>query len=747
MSSTCCPAPCSKESALSWLLCSNIDHVSSALETLVDLLQEDRNEFVERFLQHSKPEQCMDVLRKLLRPSASGLSSTADCLLSVLLENECLVLRLQMENKTDLMFDLAQMLTGKQADVVRSATGAMASLVESAPGRKWFLQILRVFSEVLEHLSILLESRCGDTVNSAALVFARLSISEESCENFLSHSSSSETFRRLAMCLSSSHKDTAMNAAFAVGRLCGSRLATRILREAKKHHVVSRLQALLSIDAGVDVCQTACFALSCFANNENAHSLLMESSSIPALLNALLQLLQSTDPNTLWFAAMTIRMLLSRPSGVLPIRRHHPLHQQLKLLSVSPSALPELQEEVSTCLRKLELLPKPEPVMVSNLSSETCKVTWEKWDVGNGLEVTYSLFDRDALVYHGFSREVTVPVSRKPLSLQLSLSTSDGNISPLSEPVSVSPGQLHPTAKPAEDQSVDLTEPHSVPKSGLSPDTCHQRNVSPVQTGSLGGETELKMAENLDHAPSALTVTALGHNELQMNWDAPVAPLGHLFKYELSLNGCVVYLGRERTHTAHQLFSDTVYMCVVTAITSQGRWQSRPVTKKMPKDEHMHTNRFQTSPERYTGSPAVKAMVKKSGAVFNSKTHSVPHEPTRIELTRDSQRTKPIQKHSRKETQPPSDTSKTVPNQDQCEVTCQAKSLPSSPEELSHSRGRSMPAKLKHKNFERKVPSNRRKLPCNTKQTSEDVRLLQSVSFNWSNLECVKQRQKSKKEV
>ncbi|XDV20038.1 hypothetical protein PO909_025420 [Leuciscus waleckii] len=322
------------------------------------------------------------------------LSSTAACIFGVLLENEFMVLKLQKgtEEDNNLICDLAQMLTEDESDVVMNAAGAIASLVETASGRTWFLQNQCVFNEVLESLSLLLENERENTVNSAALVLARLSLCEETCEKVLSHSSAFKTFRRLAQCLSCSHKDTAMNAAFAVGRLCGSRQAKiLILREAKEHQLVSQLQALLSSGPGVEMGQTACFALSCLANDEDGHALLMESTSIPALLDGLLQLLQSPEPDSIWFAAMTVRVLVSRPSGVVPVRMHYPLLEQLKLLSVSPSTGPELQEEVNMCLRRLEHLSKPPPVKVTNLSSTSCTVSWERCEPESGLEVTYRL--------------------------------------------------------------------------------------------------------------------------------------------------------------------------------------------------------------------------------------------------------------------------------------------------------------------------------------------------------------------
>lgn len=128
----------------------------------------------------------------------------------------------------------------------------------------------------------------------------------------------------------------------------------------------------------------------------------------------------------------------------------------------------------------------------------------------------------------------------------------------------------------------------------LSPGTSYQLSVSslgPGDTKSPRVVTEVRTAENKDHAPSVVAVVVLGRHELQINWGAPVAPLGRLFKYELSLNGCVVYLGPERSYTACRLSANTAYTSVVSAITSRGRCQSSPVTKKTARDEFLHLHR------------------------------------------------------------------------------------------------------------------------------------------------------------
>ncbi|KAK7173753.1 hypothetical protein R3I93_003547 [Phoxinus phoxinus] len=813
-SPACCPAPCNNGNPLTWLLCPNIDHVSSALKILVDLAREDKGELVEKVLQHCNPELCIDVLRKLLKSSASWLSSTAACIFGVLLENELMMLKLQKgtEEDNNLICDLAQMLTEDESDVVMNAAAAIASLVETASGRMWLLQNQCMFNEVLESLSVLLENDRENTVNSAALVLARLSLCEETCEKVLSHSSAFKTFRRLAQCLSCSHKDTAMNAAFAVGRLCGSRQAKiLILREAKEHQLVNRLQALLSSGPGVEMGQTACFALSCLANDEDGHALLMESTSIPALLDGLLQLLQSPEADSIWFAAMTVRVLVSRPSGVIPVRMHYPLLDQLKLLSVSPSTGPELQEEVNMCLRRLEHLSKPPPVKVTNLSSTSCTVSWERCEPESGLEVTYSLVDRDIMLYHGLLCQVTLPgspnQSMKPLSLQLSLSTPDGDISPFSEPVVIDPEQLDIRLEPPRELCVIGStathvrlcwiEPEGRVKpksyqiycndtllkstthlgatvSGLSPATSYKLSVSslsPGDTESPRAVTEVRTADGQDHAPSALTVVVLGRHELQINWGFPVAPLGRLFKYELHMNGCVVYVGTERAYAARRLSANTAYTCTVTAITSRGRCHSSPVTKKTARDEYLHSSRYILSPSHQTASkyssssPSIQVIreVKKndtnSPATLKSKVNPTLVQHRAIDLRKDRQRQSSVQIHSAKAIQSSSHTSKsgrqgpavvfpesstdrlTAPNGEHSEYIFRKQSLSSIPEDFAHVRAKISPARLMRWSSDREVPIDRDKLPCISKKISEDVRLLQPVSFSWSNLEWTKQHQ------
>ncbi|XP_051951806.1 uncharacterized protein LOC127621996 [Xyrauchen texanus] len=608
--------------------------------------------------------------------------------------------------------------------------------------------------------------------------------------------------------------NTAMNAAFAVGLLCESgQNKTLILREAKEHELVSRLQALLSTTSGVEMEQTACFGMSCLANGEDGHALLMESTSCTAVLDGLLQLLHSTDPDTVWFAAMTVRVLVSRPRGVVLIRMHCPLQAQLKLLSMSSSTEPELHEEVIMCLRRLECLPKPASVTVTNLSSTACTVSWDKCEPESGLEVIYSLFDRDVMLYRGPMCQATLPVStnqsKNSFSLRHHLSTPDGDISPFSEAVDVTLEQLDAKLRPPRELSVigcTATQVHLrwlepegeiKPKSyqiycndtlvktttlqgavvsGLSPSTSYQLSVSSLGPGdaqSPRAGSEVRTADDQDHAPSSLTIAVLGRHEIQINWRAPVVPLGRLFKYELSLNGCVTYLGTERAYTARRLSANTAYTCIITAITSRGRCQSRPVTKKTARDEYLHSNRYlhssthQTHSKPPTPSPSsqerseVRKKATNSPAILGHKptVHSNTGQHRAFDLRKHTHRRSAVQMHIPKGNKSSNRTSKTdkespavvfpessndhlmVSYWEQSDSTHRSQTQSSTPGDLTHQKAMITPVRRLQRSSGRNVPIDREKLPCISKQISEDVRLLQPVSFSWSNLEWTKQHQ------
>ncbi|XP_066516356.1 uncharacterized protein [Hoplias malabaricus] len=630
---SCCPIPCDRSTALKWLLCPSLSHVSTSVKLLFEEAQERNSSLAERILQERHGDRCIEVLMQLLNSHDMWLCSMAVYIFGMILENKSMVQKLQewTHDDNNLCWTLGQLLLKDEPDIVLNAAGAIASLVDTPSGCRWLLEDQDVFSQVLENVVCLLEHEKENVVNSVALILARLSLCEKACQKLASCSSASRTFSCLAQCLAHNHTDTAMNAAFTIGRLCGSEQGRSvILAKAKECRLVCSLQALLSNGAVQEAGQTACFALSCLASEDDGHALLMEASSVPAFLNSLLRLLKSGDPDSTWFSAMVVRVFVSRPAGVIRVREHRLLEEQLKCLSQSPSMGPELQDELSICLRKLARLPKPSPVTTRHLDSWTYIISWEKLEPESGLEVTYSLFDGDTVLYCGSQCQFTLPhshvQSKRLLSLRLKLFTSDGDTSAFSDPVQVTvermesrPGMpqelrvinctatqvrltwVEPkgTAKPrsfqvyCDDLLVETTTELGTTVSSLCPSTTYTFSVCALgswDTAGLRSSIVVQTDEGLDHAPSRLMVAVLGRHELHISWGTPVVPLGRIFNYELRLNGCVMHLGTERAYTARHLTANTAYTCTVTAITSRGRCQSRPVTKRTAKDEYPSTN-------------------------------------------------------------------------------------------------------------------------------------------------------------
>ncbi|KAJ8347001.1 hypothetical protein SKAU_G00284020 [Synaphobranchus kaupii] len=643
----CCPGPCHMAGhTVSGLQCSDLAHMMAALEVPSgsSLVQENKVQLVERILQEPDREGCINVLGRLLSSSNSQLCSTAAYLLGALAERDGWVqetLEGTQGDNAGLVGALGALLTNDDPDTVMNAAGAIASLVGSSVGRGLLLREEAVFWEVLASLPTLLCEERESTVNYAALVAARLSLCEEACQRLLQHPSAPKTLRNLAQCLAHSHTDTAMNAAFAVGRLCGTEEGRSLLLALEQEHqLVSSLQALLCEGRWPGAGQTACFALSSLLTEADGHALVLGSPAFPHLLDGLLRHLLEEEHDSAWFAAMTVKVIVSRPRGVLCVREHSLLEERLQSLSQSCSISQELQEEVTACLRKLQRLSKPLPPETSHLPSGSYVVSWEKCTSESGLEVTYSLLDRDEVLYRGTQCHLTLPnstlQSRCTLSLRLVQSTDGGDVSPCSEPtllaveskgVELMPGppqQLRvigctPTQvrlswaapegglKPrmyqlyCGEMLLETTMELGAIMGGLSPGTLYQLGVcavGPGDTSGLRATVDARTSECHDHAPAGLTMTVLGRHELLVSWGAPGLPLGRLFNYELRLNGRVAYLGTERAYTARRLAANTAYTCTVTAITSRGRCQSRPVTKRTARDEYVHTQRCLYSPSR-----------------------------------------------------------------------------------------------------------------------------------------------------
>ncbi|XP_069039497.1 receptor-type tyrosine-protein phosphatase S-like isoform X2 [Lepisosteus oculatus] len=640
-------ASCGCEGAgLAGLRCEDPGHVMRAVEALVSAVQEDRDGEVERLLQDPDSDDCIKALCGLLQSLDSRLCSNAAYLVGLLAESEAGLRRLLAQGgSSSLMGALLALLQHHDPETVTNAAGAIATLAESGAGRQCVLSD-GVFGELLGSVAALLEAAGGWTVSNAALVVARLSQSDDGSRKLLAHPGAPHLLRQLTRCLAHDRAGCGVNAAFALGRLCDCEEGRRhVLTLAQEHDLVGALQALLAQgDPGGG--KNACFALSCLATDEEGHAHILQSPALPKLMEALQRLLQVEDEDSVWFAAVAVKVLLSRPRGVLAVREHRALQDRLQALSCSDSIGKEVLEEVDTCLKKLQRISKPLPPKTKPLNSGSYLIYWERAQLESGLEVTYSLLDGKRLLYRGpqcrFTLDLSALEASHTLTLRLVQSTAGGDVSPCSKPTLLAvekeweepappgpPRDLRVAGCTATQVKLSWAPPAGgpVPKAyqlyrgatlletltelscitgGLSPGATYQFGVCAVGPGGKLGEQATVQAwttDPQDHAPSRLTVTVLGRHELLVTWDVPAVPLGKLFNYELSINGRVAYLGTERSHAARRLSASTEYTCTVTAITSGGRCDSRPVTKRTARDEYEHTHRSLYSPARPSHPP------------------------------------------------------------------------------------------------------------------------------------------------
>nr|KAG5701745.1 hypothetical protein BaRGS_004347 [Batillaria attramentaria] len=110
----------------------------------------------------------------------------------------------------------------------------------------------------------------------------------------------------------------------------------------------------------------------------------------------------------------------------------------------------------------------------------------------------------------------------------------------------------------------------------------------------------------------------MGRNEMHVTWDPPEVPLGRITRYDLSMNGKNIYSGTDLAFSALRLTPDTEYTFVVTALTNEGKFESKPTKKRTSKDEY-DANR----PPLYQPPPPKKETEEEGKAASTKKRKSV----------------------------------------------------------------------------------------------------------------------------
>ncbi|XP_075435192.1 uncharacterized protein LOC142472200 [Ascaphus truei] len=612
------------------LLLSPLPHaMQQAVEHLVCDLQTDREQLVGALLKDTQCKQYIAALFSLLEAPDIRMCSNVAYILGTVAEDQAVALLLvelaESSADWDLLGRLGAMLLWEDAEAAMNAAGALGTLAENDPGRRWILASPDS-DFIIENITALLGSPRDWTASNCALVLARICMCQEGCARLLDHPKSDVILRKLIASLQVDEAGCGLNAAFTLGRLCDTDAGRRrVLCLQEADDMIAALEALMSGgDAGGS--RNACFALTSLVTDPAGHQHVLRSQYFTRVLDTLCCLLQSEEQESCWFAAMTVKVLSSHPQGVVRLRQHQLLETILRKVATSHTVGKELLEEVGSSLKKLQRLPQPPPPVTKILVSGSVWVAWEEHIPHSGLPVTYSLFDGERLLYQGPSCSYLFldcrPGQKHRLKVVMETEGDRSSDSPVTavtveEPLPSCPLNFQVIGRTAtqvklswsppadagatikyymvfqEEVPVETTTELSCIVGGLFPSTNYTFTVCACTSRSQGQKVSLvaPTMDKGDHAPGKLTLYVIGRSEIFITWEVPRVSLGRFFNYELYMNGKPVYLGTQRSYTARRLTPNTEYTCTVCAITSEGRYESRPVTKRTAKDEYSNLNK------------------------------------------------------------------------------------------------------------------------------------------------------------
>ncbi|OON19357.1 fibronectin type III domain protein, partial [Opisthorchis viverrini] len=505
---------------------------------------------------------------------------------------------------------------------------------------------------MLEHISILLQSSNKWLSSNAALVLARyvlakknndascgrLSISDTGLHMIITKPQISDIIVHLINCLGVDEAGCGMNCAFILGRICDSDYGIKKVLDApnKELMVLTGLRIMLAdvplAGSNWGACKNACFCLSCLAGTHEGHDWIFrfpkfftgddyfftcegdDGRQFPDVsaeqqdndvqpccaLASLARLLNVTNAETSWFAAMVVRSLISQTKGLVILRRYQPLMVALQDCLVSPRATPELLNEVRTVLLLMSPLSAPPKPRIVAYGSTSALVRWTNVEAPNGYQVTYQLYFQAEgtsewkLVYSGNNLETRVrdlqPYTRYLITLRCSNDVEQG---PLSEPTLFRTEEATPSA-PTDLHAATVTtnqvrliwsppiqlngslhhytvrvecaekrpnsprmrsnglqsklssnirysekamEPNAI-ISGLLPNTTYTVMVSAVNGKGTGPAATLSLQtlETGPHWPEKPIVTVLGRSEVTVNWEPPKYTRGRIMRYEVYMN-------------------------------------------------------------------------------------------------------------------------------------------------------------------------------------------------------------------
>ncbi|XP_062516022.1 uncharacterized protein LOC134191421 isoform X2 [Corticium candelabrum] len=601
------------------------DSTESTIAALVDRLVSGRkDECVLHLLSYRNCHEVLGTLLALLKTPNLRVAGNAAYVIGLLAETELGRLRLMQGNDKYCNFlnDLVELLSCRDDEAVLNAGGALGTLADTDECRNCLLGQKEESNRGVTRLALLLTSKYSWISSNAALVFARLSSTEEGCSALFAHCDWSLFVGHLIASLGGESLGSGTNAAIALGRFVDVECTrNQLIRTSHIEAMVAGLGKMLC-SGECNVKRNACYALSCLVSSKEGQEKFLQHPSSPEMLESVASLINSHDREASQFAMTTLYLLVSNVYGKAKASSISAVEMNLEEFYHNSSACGNLKEQVVAILQLLVYLPKPSCPIIQSTDPYTITASWASCNTSTSLfPINYELWQETGIVYSGTDCNYTLsglkPTTAYVFKLRLRLGE---NVSEFSQETKVVTAKAAPRApqnfgitgktqtqvklswEPPEvvigslkgykilvDDMQFLCKPaksKSCIVPGLESGSIHQFGIVAITTKGdsdvasvVGGPLDAG-----DHCPSKPHVTVLGRREVFLSWSPPVQPLGRTMKYELKQNGQVIYSGVDLQYKCQRLTPHTEYAFTVSAVTTEGRFESPPTKKRTAQD-------------------------------------------------------------------------------------------------------------------------------------------------------------------